>query len=217
MDMEVPGFEALEHRVSIYAPAGLRLRMRRLPGWALAIGMGGFLVVLGIPYVVSDSSLDIWLLGALGVQVVSLVVFVFTALGTKIAQLKNPARTFAGELDADYNKYSDLLAWLRRFPPEDLHRRLRYVRGRRDWMSVRFGLLAGGMDRLGVLPVAVALYIQFKDGIGPISFSQGLLAGILFLLYALSWFVAGLKLRLDLYVRLMEDALPLPSLPSKEP
>jgi len=66
-------------------------------------------------------------------------------------------------LDADYVGYRQLVDWLCSFPPQEVARRQRYLRDRKATLGYRLGLFTGGMERLGVLPVLVVLYLQFKD------------------------------------------------------
>lgn len=208
MDIETLSFEALERRVAVYAPPVPFLGVTPWQRGMFLIGVLGFVVALAGPRLAPGTAgVGIGFIGAL-VECAAFAAFAFNSLRAEIPEFIEAKRKFAGELDADYEKYLELFAWLRRFPAEELRRRLSYVRRRRDTMTDRFGLLTGGMHRLGVLPLAVALYVQFKDGVGSIGLWEGLLAAALLLLYAMSWWLVGFKLRLDLYVRLLEDAVP---------
>ncbi|RDY66904.1 hypothetical protein DX912_11415 [Lysobacter soli] len=81
-------------------------------------------------------------------------------------------------------------------------------------MGERMGLLLGGIQRLGVLPLLIALYLQFRNwewGDWAGAFDVNLLAGLLIwamlLLYAAGWLLVGLRTRLDSYVGLLETSL----------
>ncbi|KAF1722452.1 hypothetical protein CSC75_03120 [Pseudoxanthomonas wuyuanensis] len=81
-------------------------------------------------------------------------------------------------------------------------------------MSERMGLLLGGIQRLGILPLLVALYLQFRNwewGDWTSAFDVNLVAGLLIwtmlLLYAGGWFLVGLRFQLDAYVSLLESSL----------
>lgn len=122
-------------------------------------------------------------------------------------------RNYAKDLDHDYGEYMRFLGWLRNFKEEDLSRKLRYVRDRKGSMTFRLGLLTGGVERLGVLPVLVALYFQFKDwefgdwqALGQVNLAAGLLLWALLLLYLGGWWLIRLKLRLDTYEILLAEA-----------
>jgi hypothetical protein len=81
-------------------------------------------------------------------------------------------------------------------------------------MTFRLGLLTGGVERLGVLPVLIALYFQFKDwkfgywqALGQVNLAGGLLLWALLLLYLGGWWLIRLKLRLDTYEMLLAEAV----------
>ncbi|SDQ25891.1 hypothetical protein [Pseudoxanthomonas sp. CF125] len=122
-------------------------------------------------------------------------------------------RSYAKELDHDYGEYMRFLDWLRSYKEEDLSRKLMYIRDRKGSMTFRLGLLTGGVERLGVLPVLVALYFQFKDwefgdweALGQVNLAAGLLLWALLLLYLGGWWLIRLKLRLDTYEILLAEA-----------
>jgi len=122
-------------------------------------------------------------------------------------------RNYARDLDHDYGEYMRFLDWLRGYKEEDLSRKLRYIRDRKSSMTFRLGLLTGGIERLGVLPVFVALYFQFKDwefgnwqAFGQINLIAGLLLWALLLLYLAGWWLIRLRLRLDTYEVLLAEA-----------
>lgn len=91
---------------------------------------------------------------------------------------------------------------------------LRFASALRDRMNERMGLVYGGFQRLGVFPMLVALYLQFRNwkwGDWASAFDVNLVAGLLIwmmvLLYAAGWLLIGLRTRVDTYVNLLESAL----------
>ncbi|HBK46300.1 MAG TPA: hypothetical protein DDZ67_07670 [Xanthomonadaceae bacterium] len=69
------------------------------------------------------------------------------------------------------------------------------------------------MEKLGVLPILIALYLQFRywqwDGWRPlfnVTLAQGLLAALMLTAYFLSWFLIRLRLRVHAYELLLEEA-----------
>jgi hypothetical protein len=87
------------------------------------------------------------------------------------------------------------------------------VRERKALMSGRLTLVSGGIERLGVLPVLGALYLQFKgwEWGDWAAFSQvNLLGGLLFialgLVYMAAWMAILLKARLDSMEALLSEA-----------
>lgn len=125
---------------------------------------------------------------------------------------------FASDLDRDFDEFQRVLTWLRTFPHEERARRLRFLQGRKATFAYRFGLFAGSVERLGVLPVIGVLYLQFKDwefgdwgALGRVHMVGGLLLWMLLLTYLGAWWLAGLKGRVDLYEILLTEACIEPS------
>lgn len=88
-------------------------------------------------------------------------------------------------------------------------------------MNERMGLVYGGFQRLGIFPVLVALYLQFRNwelGDWASAFDVNLVAGLLIwmmvLMYAAGWLLIGLRTRLDTYVNLLEGAVRDPDAPA---
>ncbi|HAU80139.1 MAG TPA: hypothetical protein DCW96_05630 [Stenotrophomonas sp.] len=81
-------------------------------------------------------------------------------------------------------------------------------------MNERMGLVFGGMQHLGIFPVLVALYLQFRNwtwgdwaaafDVNPVA---GLIIWMMVVLYVAGWMLIGLRTRLDTYVSLLETAL----------
>lgn len=127
--------------------------------------------------------------------------------------IRRPGRSFDRELDADYERYQACVGALVRLSGIERARRLRYVRDRRKVMQYRMGLAVGGLERLGVLPVLIALYLQFRgwewgdwgmlSGINPV---QGLLILALLLVYLLGWHLVLLNSRMERYELILSEA-----------
>ena len=122
--------------------------------------------------------------------------------------------TFARELDQQLVQYNIIVDAIRSYPLAVIAVHLRYVRDRKSKLIYRHGLLSGGMDKLGILPVLAVMYLQRKDW----SFGdwKGLLdhvhwlGSVLFLAllmtYAISWWGARAKGRFDLYEAVLAEA-----------
>jgi len=117
------------------------------------------------------------------------------------------------ELDRDYDYWRELVVAMRRFPRNDLSRRLRYLSARKSSLAYRMGLFTGSVQRLGILPLLAILYVQFKDwrfgdwqAIGQVHMVGGLLLWALFLVYLVSWWLVGLGTRWDTYEALLIEA-----------
>ena len=117
------------------------------------------------------------------------------------------------ELDRDYDYWRELVVSIRRFPKNELARRLRYISGRKSSLAYRMGLFTGSVQRLGILPLLAILYVQFKDwrfgdwqALGQMHMLGSLLLWMLFLVYLISWWLVGLGTRWDAYEALLIEA-----------
>lgn len=139
------------------------------------------------------------------------------SLGCMVARewnnFRRSRKVYAQQLDHDFVLYRSYVAELRKFPERERASRLRYIRDRRQVMTYRLGLFAGGLEKLGVIPLLIALYLQFKDwqwgdweAFAQVGLVQGLLIWALFLCYAAGWHVIGLRSRIDAYELLLAEA-----------
>jgi len=117
------------------------------------------------------------------------------------------------ELDHDYDQWCELVTAMRRFPRDELARRLRYLSTRKSSLAYRMGLLTGSVQRLGILPLLALLYVQFKDwrfgdwqAFGQVHMVGSLLLWALFLVYLGAWWLVGLGTRWDAYEALLIEA-----------
>ena len=117
------------------------------------------------------------------------------------------------ELDRDYDQWRGLVVAMRCFPKDELARRLCYVSARKSSLAYRMGLFTGGVQRLGILPLLVILYLQFKDwrlgdwaAFGQVHMVGGLLLWALFLVYLGAWWLVGMGTRWDAYEALLIEA-----------
>ena len=117
------------------------------------------------------------------------------------------------ELDHDYDQWCELVTAMRRFPRDELARRLRYLSTRKSSLAYRMGLLTGSVQRLGILPLLALLYVQFKDwrfgdwqAFGQVHMVGSLLLWALFLVYLGAWWLVGLGTRWDVYEALLIEA-----------
>jgi len=81
----------------------------------------------------------------------------------KLPGFASERREFADQLDFDIYHYQQLIAWLASFPKERLEAMAQYASQRHDRLKDKHPLISGGLERLGALPVAAVLYLQFKD------------------------------------------------------
>lgn len=113
------------------------------------------------------------------------------------------------QLDHDHPHYQAILRWLATFPADALAERLRTVQLAERQLVAKLGLLAGGVDRLGILPVLVSVYLFIRNWNQPLDMpSWQILLGIfLMVLYVISTTGSLMRIRLRLYESMLTDAL----------
>ena len=113
------------------------------------------------------------------------------------------------QLDHDLEQFRSLHTWLRRHPTELVAEHLRFVQMVRARLTAKLGFLAGSLDKLGILPLLVALAIQLNvyadwDKVPQWQAILGLFAGIT---YLVAFIGSLMRLRLDLYDAVLAEAL----------
>ncbi|MFC4726906.1 hypothetical protein [Coralloluteibacterium thermophilus] len=178
----------------------------------LTAAVGVAIALIGAQLLSGTLGLTVALLG-IAVEFAGVLGFGTVVLRQEIPKLRRPREDFARGLDADRAEFERLVAWLRAFPADEIARSLRYLRVRQDSLHQRTGLLTGGVERLGVLPILIALYLQFKDwrfgdwqALGDITLVGGILAMFVLMMFALGYLAVALRVRLDLMVYLLTEA-----------
>ena len=207
-------FAEIDSEIDAYVEVTARSQPGAVERWSFALGLfsGGI-----------GSLLATLMGGALGLRIVQFALAIECAsflvwLGSFLVRERRTffrvRRHFAEELDGDYVRYRECITWLDAFPDNDVGCRLRYVRDRKSTMSYRLGLFTGGIERLGILPLLAALYLQFRgwqfgdwSALDQVNLLGGLLLWALLLGYAASWYVIGLKNRLDAYDFVLSERL----------
>ena len=119
----------------------------------------------------------------------------------------------AHQLERGYANYQLLIQQARHFPLAERQLRQRYIQDRLATVHQRLGLFTGGMERLGILPILIAVYLQFKDWqwgdwnvFANISLVQGVMAFLILFSYAMAWFLIRLHARMQAYAQLLAEA-----------
>jgi hypothetical protein len=199
-------FDSLEEQI--------RERMRDEPiinrsgrVWLL-IGVLGALVALGSQYF-APVGWKIWIAFAgMCTELAGFVVYFIIELRQELPWFRDAKASFAKELESNYAKHLDIVAWLSKFPKAEIHSRLHYIKQRQDIMARRLALVTGSVDKLGLLPIVVAVYLQLRGSGWPpqVDFWNGFWAALLLATYAVCLWLVGLKLRLDLYVNMLASS-----------
>jgi hypothetical protein len=210
MESQQLTFGALENRIEeIPEHASYRTAPRRAR-WGNGIGMVAGLSALILIKVFPTSPAI--LLAAIVLLVVEIAAFV-VAWTAEISSFNlrpsSERREYAETLDHDMPHHLELVDWIRGFPRERLAAMSAFATHRLDRFRSKLPLLTGSMEKLGFLPLATALFLQFKDMSWPVhlSWPEILLIGALMLVYWLSMLQVGLRLRLELYDTLLKRAL----------
>lgn len=114
----------------------------------------------------------------------------------------------AKQLDHDRVYIESVLDWLARFPASELARSERVARLHLGQLTAKIGLLAGGVEKLGVLPVFVSGFLfvrQWKDLLAMPGWQMAL-GAFLLLLYIVVTTASLMRIRLQLYQSLLVEA-----------
>jgi hypothetical protein len=210
-------FSWLYERVQDFAAKSGPPEPSKLARWSLWIGMSmaGAGLMLGGFATQIPPQVALWLaVACLAAEVGGLGIFFFLTLRGAIPQLLRQRKVHADEMDAEFARWQQMVVELRRFPRNQRGARLRFVTTLRQNMGDRMGLMFGGIQRLGVFPVLIALYLQFREwkwgdwrGAFDVSPVVGPIICFMVGLYAAGWLVVGLRSRLDTYVAVLEESL----------
>lgn len=114
------------------------------------------------------------------------------------------------QLDHDLARFRELRGWLSQFPVDSCLEALRFARLNRERLASKLGLIAGGVEKVGVLPIVVAVVLQLKAlrvELGDIPLWQVVLAIFFMLTYAVGFMASLMRLRLELYEMVLADSL----------
>jgi len=211
-------FSWLHEKVAAYVAQSRYSKPSRLERVSVWTGVGaagmGLAVAALSPRLIAPQPALLFLSICLTVELAGFAVHLILLARRELPQLIKPRLAHAAEMDVDFAYWRELVAELRRFPRDQTEDMLRFASALRDRMNERMGLVYGGFQRLGIFPVLVAFYLQFRNwkwGDWASAFDVNLVAGLLIwamvLLYAAGWLLIGLRTRLDTYVNLLEGAL----------
>ena len=216
MDTKALSFALLDEKVSQYIKdTDTDERPGKLERWSMAVGWVGGGVGLVVAKVLSGRLALVLAVIALVVELIGLGIGMAFLIRRELRSFRRPHVQFSHELDHAYGFYCELVTSLSAFPKAELQRRLRYLKARKATLMYRTGLFTGSMERLGVLPILAALYVQFKDWEfgnwaslwANVHLVGGLLLWALLLAYLVAWWLIRLRSRLDVYEALLDEAL----------
>lgn len=123
--------------------------------------------------------------------------------------LRNPLHNYAQHLDHDRPYHVEMIEWLASWPREALLQHAAMSRFRRDRMAQKMPLVLGSIDKLGVVPVVIAIYFQAREYLAGrhIGIAEGVFAFVAAGMYIFSWIAALTKSRLDLMDMYLQEAV----------
>lgn len=209
-------FEALEQHLASEAKNEPAERGSTIERIALLATLAGGALGIGVALLTPTTTMAIGImLAGLGVEVCGIVVYAFINMRRAFVSFRNANAELSRDIDRDYLPYQRIVGWLRSFPKNDLREQLAYLQHRQSTMSRRTGILLGSAERLGILPVVVAVWLQLKNLAWPPSWStwEAVAAIGLITFYGMTYWVLMSKLRLDLYASLLEASVGKPPSP----
>lgn len=113
------------------------------------------------------------------------------------------------QLDHDRPEFAAILSWLSEQPRQALVECQRMVTLTHRQLLAKIGLLAGGLDRLGIVPALAAAYLFVRNAgdILDMPTWQLLVAVFLILLWLIITMATLMRIRLQLYESLLSEAL----------
>lgn len=112
------------------------------------------------------------------------------------------------QLDHDREYFEYILDWLARFPATELDENERVARLSLTQLMAKIGIISGGLDKLGLLPVIVSAFLFIRQWSNPFAMPawQAILSVFLVLLYFIATNANLMRIRLQLYHSLLVEA-----------
>ena len=212
--MELPKltFAALDAKIEeLPASPSDTAAFPKMAKWGLfATAAGALFGLLSIKLLPSNAIYTLVLAYAgLTVEIAGAVIAAISQIPKRWPTFANERRDFAEQLDFDLPHHLALVEWLRTFPLDQRETLSKFISYRHERMKERLPMLTGSIEKLGILPIVIALYLQFKDMRWPPhpSWVEIFLIFVLVFGYWVSLTQISVRLRLQLYETLIGKAL----------
>lgn len=183
----------------------------KMAKWGLsALAAGALFGLLSVKLLPSNAMYTLVLAyTGLAVEIAGAITLAITQIPKKWPTFANARRDFAEQLDFDVPHHLALVEWLRAFPLDQRKKLSEFISYRHERMKEKLPMLTGSIEKLGALPIVIALCLQFKDMHWPPhpSWLEIFLIFVLVLGYWLSVMQISVRLRLQLYETLLGKAL----------
>lgn len=206
-------FAFINQRLDAFAKLTDTRPAGQLERWALGTGALGVVTAILLGWLLPEPYATYVVLAGLAIEILGFSLGIGLGLKREWRSLRHARRDLAESLDTDLALYDQFVSELRRFPAEHRARMHRYVADRSQRMLHRIRLFAGGLERLGILPLLLAFYLQFKDwrfgdwaALSDVTFTQGILIFFLVGSYVLVWHLVYLQARTEALGEMLAEA-----------
>lgn len=188
----------------------------RSPRWTrqwTVVGVAGMILGLLPALFVQWMEPRVWMLTVsrlgLALMIVGLAPGFFRDLWVIAHELRHHRRGFVTQFDHDVAQFRALAAWLSVYPLDSLQTLARYARMGHERLESRLQLMLGGIERLGLLPLLLSLFVVLRNWRDLLALPAwlALLAIMAAILWIIGWMGAEFRRRLQLYGFLLEEAL----------
>ena len=122
------------------------------------------------------------------------------------------------QFDHDVAQFRELAKQLSAYPRAELASQVRYARMGHERLASRLGLMVGGFERLGLLPVLLSLFVLLRNWRDLLALPMWL--SVLAIMAAILWLIARIgaefRRRLQLYEFLLDEALRNSEMPAQK-
>jgi len=205
-------FAALDARIDALPESpGHSTILPKTAKWGYAIAIAGALLALLSVKLLPDDAIHTAVLGSLGVivELAGVAAAAISQMPKRWPTFAHARREFAEQLDFDLPHHLALVDWLRTFPLDQRKELGEFVACRHARMKEKLPMLAGSIEKLGALPIVIALYLQFKDMRWPPhpSWLEIFLIFALVFGYWTSLLLINIRFRLQTYDMLLKRSL----------
>lgn len=188
------------------------------PAWIVRLNIvGAFGATLGIlpSLLIKFLPPEMWMLWLARVGVI--VTFaawapaILRSVYVLVRDMATHRTSWIAQLDHDRPLFADLKHWLSSYPQDVLQDHLQFSQHAQLRLLSKLGLLAGGAEKLGLLPAFIAAFIALRSWHDLLALPIWLACLGLFLVltWLIGWLAANMRLRIQLYELLLSDALKL--------
>ncbi|PTU32565.1 hypothetical protein [Stenotrophobium rhamnosiphilum] len=218
---QILSFSAFDQRIASCLPNDYRpLANKSEKIGILILLVGALTAAISTIYLPSKIAAGFAIAG-LAIEISGGLLAIIAGSGKELKEMWNRRPIFAAQLDQESQGFNQIVAWLKAYPENELVEKLQFSRKRLEPLTKRSGFLLGGVERLGFLPVVVALYLQFRDvtltGLVDVH-AGGIFLGLLILvLYFIGLWSISIRWQLETYIRFLEMATNQTSTEAKLP